>query len=368
MDPVLRCCIIHYAQGAGAVADLLNSKTHEPDASKEEFFSKACLVKGNPYKYDVTHFLYAGSDYVESSWFGYVAVATDEGKHALGRRDILIAWRGTSTTSEWLNDARFIIQRNASDLFATAKEHHATVHNGFHSLYTGTRPDSTHSKTSAREQVLDAVKELLNRYKDEETSITVTGFSLGAALATLTAMDIVANGYNKPSTGNRNKSSMVTAFTYGGPRVGNPGLALVFDTLGDQLHLLRMKNERDFVPTLPPGMFSYAEFGNKLIVNTHESKFLKWKGPFGLYAAFPDEYEDELNGTGSLMKTKMEMNLNANAPVEPLALSMKAKMNMNLNASISVEVFQSTIVVTIWIYMLMELRSKTSRRTLRQTN
>ncbi|KAK8506342.1 hypothetical protein V6N13_016438 [Hibiscus sabdariffa] len=293
LDPDLRCYIIHYGQRAGAVGDLFNSKTYEPDASKQDFFSKACLVKGNPYKYEVTHFLYAGSDHVESSWFGYVAVATDEGKHALGRRDILIAWRGTSTAAEWLNDARFIIQRNASDLFPTAKQHHATVHDGFHSLYTGTRPDSTHSKTSARQQVLDAVKELVNMYKDEETSITVTGFSLGAALATLTAMDIVANGYNKPTTGNQNKPFMVTTFTYGGPRVGNPGLARVFDTLGDQLRLLRVKNQTDFIPTLPPWIFCYTDFGNKLIVDTSKSKYLKWKGPFSLYAAFPDEDENE---------------------------------------------------------------------------
>ncbi|KAK8630300.1 hypothetical protein V6N13_079098 [Hibiscus sabdariffa] len=293
LDPDLRRYMIHYGQRTAAVGDLFNSKTDEPDASKQDFFSKACLVKGNPYQYDVTHFLYAGSDDVEPSWFGYVAVATEEGKHALGRRDILIAWRGTSSISEWLNDFNFIIQISASDLFPTAKEHGATVHRGFHCLYTGTRPDSTHCKTSAREQVLDAVKELVNKYKDEEVSITVTGFSLGAALATLTAMDIVANGYNKPTTASGNKPFMVTAFTYGGPRVGNTGLASIFDTLGDQLHLLRIKNQRDFVPNLPPMKFNYTEFGNKLIVNTYESNYLKWKGPFGLYATFPDEEEEE---------------------------------------------------------------------------
>ncbi|GMJ00910.1 DAD1-like seeding establishment-related lipase [Hibiscus trionum] len=293
LDSDLRKYLIHYAQMTGAVGDIFNSNTDEPDASKEDFFSKACLVKGNPYKYDVTRFIYAGSDDVGSSWFGYVAVATGEGKRALGRRDVLVAWRGTSSTSEWLNDFNFIIQRSASDIFPTAKQHGATVHRGFHNLYTGTRPDSTHSKTSAREQVLEAVKELVNKYKDEEISITVTGFSLGAALATLTAMDIVANGYNKPTKGNPDKLFMVTAITFGGPRVGNTGLACLFDSLGDHLHLLRIKNNRDFVPTLPPGIFLYTEFGIKLIVDTYNSKFLKWRLFFGRSAALPDEHEHE---------------------------------------------------------------------------
>ncbi|KAK9002507.1 hypothetical protein V6N11_025181 [Hibiscus sabdariffa] len=297
LDHDLRKYLIHYAQMTGAVGDLLNSTTDEPDASKEDFFSKACLVKGNSYEYEVTRFIYGGSDDVEPSWFAYVAVATDEGKRALGRRDVLVAWRGTSSTSEWLNDFNFIIQRSASGIFPTAKQHDATVHRGFNDLYTGTRPDSPRTKTSARDQVLDAVRELVKRYKDEEISITVTGFSLGAALATLTAMDIVANGYNKPTTGrDSDKSFMVTAITFGGPRVGNTGLANLFDSLRDHLHLLRIKNNRDYVPTLPPGIFSFTEFGIKLNVDTYNSNYLKWKGPFGTYAAFPYEHEDELNG------------------------------------------------------------------------
>ncbi|KAE8686867.1 Detected protein of confused Function [Hibiscus syriacus] len=267
LDPDLRRYIIHYCQMTAAIKDLFNKKKKEADATENDFFTKACLVKGNPYKYVVDRFIYAGTGVVRSSWFGYVAVSTDEGKRALGRRDILIAWRGTMTKWELLNDC-LIKHTSGIDIFPTAKEHGAKLHRGFHSVYTGTR---TRCKTSARQQVLVAVEELLNKYENEETSITVTGFSLGAALATLTAMDIVANGYNKPTTGN--KPCMVTAFTYGGPHIGNANLKNIFVTLGKHLHLLRIKNKKDPVTKLLPGSKTY--FGNILVVDSSKSNYLK---------------------------------------------------------------------------------------------
>ncbi|KAL4385569.1 hypothetical protein GQ457_15G029300 [Hibiscus cannabinus] len=285
LHPDLRRYIIHYGQMAGAVGDLFNSHTRRPNASVEDFFAQAC-VRGNPYRYKVTRFIYAGSQSVETAWIGYVAVATDRGKRALGRRDILIAWRGTATTSEWCNNLR-VTQRattSESDLFPGMAN--AKIHRGFHSLYTGTRPDN---RSSAREQennnrflvalaiyiymqVRVEVEQLVNKYKDEEISITVTGFSLGAALATLTAMDMVIHGYNKTPKG---KPFMVTAFTFGGPRVGNPGLGRVFDTLGlENLRLLRIKNTKDFIPDIPPNSLRYANVGKELIVDTSVSNYL----------------------------------------------------------------------------------------------
>ncbi|XVE95953.1 hypothetical protein REPUB_Repub02eG0179900 [Reevesia pubescens] len=152
MDVDLRRYIIHYGERVGAVRDLFNNNTGQSIATKEEFFAKACLEKGNKFKYQVTHFFYAGSADVESAWFGYVAVTTDEGKAALGRRDILVAWRGTKTETEWFNNARFVTQTPATELFGTGNN--AKVHSGFLSLYTGTRPSSAYSKTSARQQVI----------------------------------------------------------------------------------------------------------------------------------------------------------------------------------------------------------------------
>ncbi|MBA0795280.1 hypothetical protein Gohar_006156, partial [Gossypium harknessii] len=138
--------------------------------------------------------------------------------------------------------------------------------------------------------VLTAVKKLVNKYKHEELSITVTGFSLGGALATLTAMDIVANGCNNP-TGSK-APFMVTAFVFGCPRVGNDGFKQLFDSLrGDNLRLLRMKNKMDFVPVL---LISYTDVGNLLNVNTSVSKYLK-KKKFGFTGyAFRDGNGDEV--------------------------------------------------------------------------
>ncbi|KAK8615228.1 hypothetical protein V6N13_069006 [Hibiscus sabdariffa] len=245
---------------AGAVGDLFNSRTRRPNASKEDFFSQACLVERNPYEYRVSRFIYAGSESVETAWIGYVAVATDQGKRALGRRDILIAWRGTATTSEWRNNLQ-VLPRAESDLFPGMAN--VKVHRGFHSLYTGTRPNPRRKRTSAREQVRVAVEELVKRYED--ISITVTGFSLGAALATLTAMDMVTHGYNK--------QFMVTAFTFGGPRVGNHGFAGEF--VRKNLRLLRIRNIKDSIPNIPPRSLSFTNVGKELIVDTSVSSYLK---------------------------------------------------------------------------------------------
>ncbi|XWS74615.1 hypothetical protein CRYUN_Cryun01aG0013700 [Craigia yunnanensis] len=295
LDLDLRRYIIHYGQSVGAVGDLFNNKKESSEfghclCSKEEFFSAACLEKGNEFKYD-------------PAWFGYVAVATDEGKAALGRRDILVAWRGTITATEWFNNINVFLVP-APGIFGTGSGNNANVHFGFLNLYTGITPNSDYCKTSAGQQVRDAVRELVNKYQHEEISITVTGFSLGAALATLNAMDIVAKGDNKP-TGNPNKSFMVTAFVYGGPRVGDTGLNEVFKTLSHHhhLHLLRIKNSGDPVPRIPIGAPNgvYTHLGEKLRINSSKSNYLKWRF-IGLKGDIPDgSTQQEETSKGSII-------------------------------------------------------------------
>lgn len=121
-------------------------------------------------------------------------------------------------------------------------------------------------------QAVAALKEILDEYKDEEISITITGHSMGAAMAILNAADIVHNGYNKLAC-QPNKLIPVTAIVFACPRLGNKGFENVFSGL-ENLHVLRITNDQDIVPNLPD-LEDYAHVGKELRIDTLKSPFLK---------------------------------------------------------------------------------------------
>ncbi|NP_001141332.1 uncharacterized LOC100273423 [Zea mays] len=130
LDPLdldLRRTVLRYGEMAQATYDAFNCERASPHAglsrfARARFFDRARLP-AHAAAYRVTRFLYATSSVAvpaafmlwsvagsrrrcrESNWIGYVAAATDEGKAALGRRDIVVAWRGTVEALEWA-DAR----------------------------------------------------------------------------------------------------------------------------------------------------------------------------------------------------------------------------------------------------------------------
>ncbi|XAR63266.1 Phospholipase A(1), partial [Bertholletia excelsa] len=163
-----------------------------------------------------------------TSWIGYVAVCNDKDEIArLGRRDVVIAYRGTATMLEWLENLR------------------AT---GFLSVYTS----STGKCPSLRDMVREEIGRLLRSYGNEPLSVTIVGHSLGAALATITAYDITSTFDRAPP---------VTVFSFGGPRVGNGSFRCHVDRSG--VKVLRIVNSDDFITKVPGFVVDNDDVTNK---------------------------------------------------------------------------------------------------------
>ena len=105
----------------------------------------------------------------------------------------------------------------------------------------------------------------MEKYQDEDVSVTITGHSLGSALAILSAFDIAESGLNVKKDGSG--AVHVSAITFSGPRVGN----LRFKERLESEHgvkVLRVLNTHDMVPkspgflineTSPPWLFKLAQ-------------------------------------------------------------------------------------------------------------
>lgn len=90
---------------------------------------------------------------VQTNWMGYIAVATDEGKKMLGRRDIVVAWRGTLQPYEWANDFDFPLESAVSVFPVSDPKDVPRIGSGWLDVYTASDSNSPYDTTSAREQV-----------------------------------------------------------------------------------------------------------------------------------------------------------------------------------------------------------------------
>lgn len=179
MDPLdldLRKEILRYGDFAQLTCDNFECNAHSKYAgsakhSKQNLFQK---LSKQDCGYEVTRYLYATSDNsfpgvlqsslssqswdANSNWMGYVAVASDIKEiERLGRRDIVVAWRGAVKTIDWLVDAqsqmapvRVSIENSRA---TTSMLQRPKVEKGFWSVYTFKRPASQFNRKSASEQV-----------------------------------------------------------------------------------------------------------------------------------------------------------------------------------------------------------------------
>ncbi|KAI3424516.1 Lipase_3 domain-containing protein, partial [Psidium guajava] len=171
-----------------------------------------------------------------SSWIGYVAVCQDRREiQRLGRRDVVIALRGTGTCLEWIENLRATLTC-LHDHDDGTEDNTPMVQSGFLRLYTSRTPNFP----SLREMIREEIARIVETYGDEPLSLTITGHSLGAALATLAAYDISSTLEGAP---------MVTVMSFGGPRVGNRSFRRHLEKSGTKI--LRIVNSDDLVTRLP---------------------------------------------------------------------------------------------------------------------
>ncbi len=160
-----------------------------------------------------------GRRYRQTVFFGYL-IETD--------RDYLLVFRGTQTKAEWINNLRSTQRRYPRD---ASREGLGKVHLGFLSIVSGETP------FSLRPNPVEIARDL-----DPSKPLYITGHSLGAAIATVVAMELAIR---VPAI-----RDQIRLYAFAGPRVGDAAFAKSFRRLVPNAY--RIANIADVVPSLPP--------------------------------------------------------------------------------------------------------------------
>jgi len=182
----------------------------------------------------------------------------------ISRREVVIAFRGTSDILDVLTDVNFVQTPLEQGFNGQKSDDERKVHSGFF---------------AAAAAVSRRVKELLvsaTAGTPGDWTLLITGHSLGGALAQLMATELVGSvdvsrGFKAKDDGSlfgmakrafaQTKQSFpgmelpkwasVSLYTYGAPRVGNSQFAAYFETLFADREAYRIVNDRDIVARLP---------------------------------------------------------------------------------------------------------------------
>ncbi|KAG8086772.1 hypothetical protein GUJ93_ZPchr0010g10351 [Zizania palustris] len=231
LHPDLRREIVRYGEFVDAAYGAFLA---QPDAAPGD---RVCVPLQDQ-DYRVTAPLFATSSVGLPTWLAAAAPCAAQRTSLNVRASLVPATDAASSTS--------------SPDSATSK-----VECGFWNLYKTAGDGSP----SLSEMVVSEVDRLLNKYEGEEVSITVTGHSLGAALAVLIADELAGRGAPAP----------VAVFSFGGPRVGDRAFATRVEARGARV--LRMVNTHDVVPRFPPAR--YADVGRELRLDSRASPYLR---------------------------------------------------------------------------------------------
>lgn len=264
---------------AGSILEkytILSEQEAELEESKEKF------PDSDFYKYKIRKTYEFISYYphkfeVDIDRFGFIA------ERQIGdKRLVFVIFRGTRELSEWFNNSQFK-QIN----FLSTKEntdgfpHLGKVSIGFNKMYTSFRPGiwlENEQNNALSQTISEKIRNLIEKRRGfdieeksirqviaeffsteltettSNTHIYVAGHSLGGALATLAAMDIVATDLNLTGeSGGSKLTHPVNLHTFASPRVGDNLFADKFNELMVSNHIkaFRFANSEDLVAKIP---------------------------------------------------------------------------------------------------------------------
>ncbi|KAL3833675.1 hypothetical protein ACJIZ3_008411 [Penstemon smallii] len=291
LHPWVRREIVKYGEFAQATYDAFDFDSYSEYCgscryNQHKLFNRLGLDKSG---YNVTKYIYAMSHVdlpqwleksrlvdtwsKDSNWMGFVGVSDDQESSRIGRRDIIVAWRGTVAPSEWYD--------NMQGQLEPIGQGEAKVEHGFLSIYTSKRDTTRYNKSSASEQVMREVKRLVEFYRKrgEQVSLTITGHSLGGALGLLNAYEAAKNFPGLP----------ISVLSFAAPRVGNIAFRDELYQMG--VKTLRVTLKQDVVPKMPGIVFNesiqrfddimgtlewvYTHVGVELKLDVRSSPYLK---------------------------------------------------------------------------------------------
>jgi triacylglycerol lipase len=161
---------------------------------------------------------------------------------------IVIAFRGSKDVRNWLTNLDAVLEKGPV----------GEVHKGFYDAISSVWSDLVNTVQSLRHS---------------GQPLWITGHSLGAALATLAAAELLKDNVVESING---------LYTFGQPRTGNPAFAGWFDGLM-KARMFRFVNNSDIVPHVPlPPFYRHAgtflHFDSAGKISAHEEFWVQLKG------------------------------------------------------------------------------------------
>lgn len=154
----------------------------------------------------------------------------------------IVAFRGTASLDDALDDGDVPKATFTPSVGTLSTD--VRVEAGFYGIYNDTGDGMTQSMRQQLQQLLG---------QNPPSAIYVTGHSLGGALAHLFAFDLSFGPY---------ASAFTRLTTFASPRVGDTGWRDAYDARIPSTNSLRVYNQQDLVPKVPPKDFDYHDVGS----------------------------------------------------------------------------------------------------------